>query len=151
MTSCLDLCIGLILFRHLQDFRLSHLDFFLYFRHFDLDVDYFLYTCSFYKSENLRLQNQDFQSWKSLIGMRPVAVVSLWIYVSQTVTQARFKAHPGDSRRYIIVPRLFKEKRRDIVFGFPSPSVLTMYLVYATPPTVICQFFRNFTDVFVMV
>ena len=54
------------------------------------------------------------------------------------------------------VPRLFEEKRRDIVFGFPSfrlsfrpsvlPSVLpspyrSMYLVCATPPTVLFRFF----------
>ena len=48
----------------------------------------------------------------------------------------------------VIVRRLFEEKRRDIVFGFPSfrPSVLpspyrSMYLVCATPPTVLFRLF----------
>ena len=53
----------------------------------------------------------------------------------------------------IVVPRLFEEKRRDIVFGFPSfrlsvrPSFrlsvpLSMYVVCATPPsTVLLRFF----------
>ena len=36
------------------------------------------------------------------------------------------------------------------LFVLPSPYS-TMYLVCATPPTVLCRFFQNFTDVFVMV
>ena len=66
-----------------------------------------------------------------------------------------------DKGKALIVPRLFEEKRRDMVFGFPSfrpsvhPSVLpspyrSMYLVCATPPTVLFQFFLNFTDVITM-
>ena len=60
--------------------------------------------------------------------------------------------HGRNSSYSFIVPHLFEEKRRDIVFGFPSflpsfcPSVLpspyrSMYLVGATPPAVLFRFF----------
>ena len=54
----------------------------------------------------------------------------------------------------LIVPRLFEEKRRDLVFAFPSfrPSPYrSMYLVGATPPTFLYRFFWNFTGALVMV
>ena len=53
----------------------------------------------------------------------------------------------------LFVPCLFKEKRGDIVFGFPwfCPPSNSRYIVCTTPPTVLCWSFWNFTDVFVMV
>ena len=47
-------------------------------------------------------------------------------------------------------PRLFKEKRRDLVFASQSPY-RSRYLAGATPPTALYRFFRNFTGVLVMV
>ena len=47
------------------------------------------------------------------------------------------------SNMHLIVPRLFEEKRRDIVFGFPSfrpsfrPSVLPSFRP-SVPPKVLC-------------
>ena len=81
------------------------------------------------------------------------------VYINFQLVQAI-----GQLSSLFFVPRLFEEKRRDIVFGFPSfrpsvlptvrpsfrpsvrPSVLpspyrSMYLVCATPPTVLFRFF----------